>query len=182
MWDTFNECGLDAYLHFGALLGLIRDGDLIPWDSDIDVACDAYAWNRRRDEVLAQLIGKGFTLHKRPEVYWTDDWAQYTGPVLGLQSKQRLVYRGLVVVFHFTVDGIGDASGFRLVKERNPELLGWFPARFTEHLAYLPFHGSRVAIPGRAEEWLDYVYGDWQTPDPTHAHRDETSTFRRNHP
>lgn len=44
VWDIFQEfhrvCekdGIEYYLAFGSLLGFIRDGDMIPWDSDIDV-------------------------------------------------------------------------------------------------------------------------------------------------
>lgn len=44
VWDIFREfhciCEkneIQYYLAFGSLLGFIRDGDMIPWDSDIDV-------------------------------------------------------------------------------------------------------------------------------------------------
>ncbi len=36
--DLTNECGLDAYLAYGCLLGAVRDGKMIGHDSDSDVA------------------------------------------------------------------------------------------------------------------------------------------------
>lgn len=44
VWDIFQEfhrvcekAEIEYYLAFGSLLGFVRDGDMIPWDSDIDV-------------------------------------------------------------------------------------------------------------------------------------------------
>jgi len=35
--DIFDKCGVDFWLEYGTLLGAVRDGELIPWDTDIDL-------------------------------------------------------------------------------------------------------------------------------------------------
>ena len=35
--DILNDIGLKYWLDAGTLLGIIRDGDLIPWDYDADI-------------------------------------------------------------------------------------------------------------------------------------------------
>ena len=39
--EILNAAGVSYFLDAGALLGLVRDGDLIPWDRDLDLLIPA---------------------------------------------------------------------------------------------------------------------------------------------
>ena len=39
--DACNDAGVDYALEGGTLLGIVRDGDLIPWDKDVDLTMDS---------------------------------------------------------------------------------------------------------------------------------------------
>jgi phosphorylcholine metabolism protein LicD len=39
--DLLNEKHVPYYVDCGALLGIVRDGDLLPWDNDTDLAINA---------------------------------------------------------------------------------------------------------------------------------------------
>ncbi len=38
--DVLNENNIEYHLEGGTLLGIVRDGDLLPWDDDIDISID----------------------------------------------------------------------------------------------------------------------------------------------
>ena len=55
-----NENKISYWVCHGSLLGLIRDGKLIPWDHDIDIA----VWNReyKKKDILNLFVLAGFQL------------------------------------------------------------------------------------------------------------------------
>jgi len=46
--NLFNELNIQYWIDSGALLGLVRDGQLLPWDDDIDIG----VWQQGRDVLL----------------------------------------------------------------------------------------------------------------------------------
>ena len=57
--NILSEIGVEYWLCNGTLLGIIRDGKLIPWDNDLDIAI--YKGNVR-NRVINALISDGFLL------------------------------------------------------------------------------------------------------------------------
>ncbi len=56
---TLGEAGVEYWLCNGTLLGIIRDGELIPWDNDLDIAVHQ---GGMRNRVIEALISGGFLL------------------------------------------------------------------------------------------------------------------------
>jgi len=58
--NLLNENNISYWVCHGSLLGLIRDGNLIPWDHDIDIA----VWNReyKKKDILNLFVLAGFQL------------------------------------------------------------------------------------------------------------------------
>jgi len=61
--DILNEKGFKYWLEAGTLLGIFRDGDLIPWDYDADIGIPADSaddiMNLRMDFLPNYLIKRG---------------------------------------------------------------------------------------------------------------------------
>jgi len=53
--------GVKAWVQDGTLLGLVRDGSIIPWDHDTDTGCFAEDWSSAAHDAL---VKAGFTLAK----------------------------------------------------------------------------------------------------------------------
>jgi hypothetical protein len=57
--SILNSAGITSWVQDGTLLGLIRDGRVIPWDHDTDIGCFASGW---KDAVIPELEAAGFRL------------------------------------------------------------------------------------------------------------------------
>jgi lipopolysaccharide cholinephosphotransferase len=63
--EVFDKHGIEYWLDYGTLLGAVRDGKFIPWDSDVDLA----TWQKNFDKIIyicKEFCDKGF------EVYFSD--------------------------------------------------------------------------------------------------------------
>jgi len=74
--QTLERVGVTAWIQDGTLLGLTRDGTLIPWDHDTDTGCFITDWT---PAAHAALQAEGFTLRGtlgHPENGWQHRWAR----------------------------------------------------------------------------------------------------------
>lgn len=58
--DIFKKNGVKYYFSEGTALGLYRDGDLIDWDDDVDIAMEHEEYNRFIKKCLPEMISKGY--------------------------------------------------------------------------------------------------------------------------
>lgn len=148
------KSGLEAehvpfFLAYGTLLGIVRDGDLLPYDKDMDVGLP---WDVSRETLVRALTVKhGFSRIGRhtPE---KDTW------------NVDLIHRetGISIdLFFFKPDGDALLSGFHHL----PVPLLWRFGHFTTRP--LEFLGHTWQVPDPPERFFQEIYGpDWQTPDP----------------
>jgi phosphorylcholine metabolism protein LicD len=141
--DINNVCkrlNVPCWLQDGTLLGLIRDGKLIPWDNDADMGCHEDNWN---DQVSEELKNLGFSVENRPGI-----GPRYTK---GENSVDIFIYR--------TEDnGLWSWSAFRNKVEYRFDM----PKFSTREME---FWGENFLIPENPEEWLFIKYGkSWRTP------------------
>ncbi|TVQ95218.1 MAG: hypothetical protein EA398_18335 [Deltaproteobacteria bacterium] len=67
VWRILEDHGVEPWLDQGSLLGVVRDGRLIPWDNDIDISCWRTQWDRNETAILRALEEARFhyTVRKR---------------------------------------------------------------------------------------------------------------------
>jgi LicD family protein len=163
--DTLDRHGIWHSLLFGTLLGAVRDGELIPWDHDLDLLIHRADIDRvvALNEELAPLglsFWSGRTLADRlalnpGRVPWFDPG--YLGIMVGD------VCRGEVYAPTLFSDGV-----LRLY-DLEHEVAFWphssFPAFVVEDLTTADVHGVPLPVPAHAEQLLAWHYGDdWRTP------------------
>lgn len=146
-----NDAGIPWCLLAGTLLGIYRDGDILPYDKDMDLAIPA-AIERRR--VIAALGESGEFEYRQRFRQRSDD----TYSMSFVHAKQ-----GVTVDFfflhpdgdHHFIAGVDHPAQPMLCRIRRFE--------FAMH----PWRGTQWPIPAAPEQYLEDVYGDkWRQPDP----------------
>lgn len=143
--------GFHFFLAYGTLLGVIRDGDLLPHDKDMDVGLP---WETDRIKLIGVLRNKyGFVRSDSP----------YNNPESD-QWNISVVHRdtGITIdFFFFKKDGSDLISGIHHI----PTPLYWrFTAFETVDHQYL---GETWQIPNPPDKYLNEIYGfGWREPDP----------------
>ena len=130
------------FLSNGTLIGCIRDGDLIPHDSDIDLGIFIEDY---RVDILQAFLDKGFVIHG---IFGT--------PENGLEYSLRRKVKLDIFFYYKEPDGKRSMSVFSgsQIKYIYPDF---------KTIPY-NFIGEPFMIPDNYEAYLTAQYGDWRTP------------------
>lgn len=158
---------LKEILHFytfGTLLGIARDGSIIPWDDDIDVAVFSEDYEQIKDTLLVNIgrFEKFFDIKLYSRIYSNGNPASITLDCL--QDGKKL----FMVNFDFMY-----VSDDMVVQELNDT-----PSHFFKGFDEIEFSGTFIRAPKDYKGYLDYTYGDWQVVKRNTSFADNTISFR----
>ena len=141
--DAFDGLLLDFWLIQGTFLGLYRDGDIIPYDNDVDLGIrnEDVAKAQQARDILEPL---GFTYIWQPP-----------HPVIPLKHFAYIRHNVIVDIFLFEKVG-----GRRICRK-----ITKIESNAFETYNELEFQRRKFRIFHEPEKWLRYFYGDsWRTP------------------
>lgn len=154
--DLFRNARIPYFVDHGTLLGIFRDGDLLPWDDDLDLsvpsefAADALAALR---DARSSLPHAG-VLDWSAETIADADSGLVQGVVLCYPEQNPLRLRKFAASVWFMFRS-GDSIR---------QYINLAPARFYDRPASLAFLGQNHPVPSPTSEYLELHYGDWKTP------------------
>lgn len=158
----FNDLGLKYYLNFGTLLGIVRDGELIPWDDDIDLA------------IIKEFDEELFLAELKRVCTLPDVKAEYLvkrKPELGIVGVDVLVQGKNTYPFTISVDLlIEDNDVYRLPIDVVPKK--YFIKQDEVMLGALTLYA-----PSPVEEYLTHVYRDWKVVKKDVTFENNTTTY-----
>tara|TARA_R100000808_G_C2155395_1_gene167785 strand:+ start:11760 stop:12356 length:597 start_codon:yes stop_codon:yes gene_type:complete len=138
--DIFRELGIKYFLSCGTALGFYRDGDFISWDDEIDIEIFSEVYVPRFEEIKETFISHGFITR-----------ATFRGKT----SKMAFFKHGIKIATSALYD---NGMGYRC------DLQQKFPNKYYNNGEKFNFRGRDFILPGPAEEYLTFYYGDWKTP------------------
>ena len=151
-----DECGVEAWIAFGTLLGAAREGGVIGHDSDIDLA---YLSHRATPaEMVQELHGVARALRRDGL-----DVMDKSGSFITVVFRAPDGAQGSIDVY--TCFHVGDLL-YETATVRAP-----VPASAIEPLTTLEFEGRRLPAPADPDRMLAESYGpSWRVPDPSFKH------------
>ncbi len=133
------EAGISVSPAYGTLLGIIREGDFIEWDEDIDL----FVLSEDKDKLL--------------NAFWT------------MKDEGLELVRELRCGHLYSVMRNGEYIDFYIMDSISPEMRTGYGDLFmlekylTDLIDY-NFRGLTISVPREYEECLEFLYGDWRTP------------------
>ena len=130
------------YLSSGTLLGAVRDKDFIRWDWDVQMYLLMENAYPLRHKISKSLLDRGFNIHKFID---SDD-----------SLKWDLRKEGII----FELTAWSRQGKWRHRKKKSMKV----PAYLFEGEYSINFKGINYRTLNPPEEYLEFCYGDWQTP------------------
>lgn len=153
------NCNVEYWLEGGTLLGLRREGRLLPWDDDLDISLHAKE-HEKLVFLMRTLKEKGFRVRTR--VFDADSDVFKKGNLRMIKIRTKRFF-GLIkgkVCFDIFIKYTHDAKTYWEIANKTKNV----PAKYYESFKTISFKGRDYSIPFLTDEYLTYRYGDWQTP------------------
>lgn len=155
----FESCKVTYWLEGGTLLGLRREGRLLPWDNDLDISV--------HESELGKLSGlrnilekKGFRVRTRRFTEDSDVFKKGDLRMIKIRTKRFFgMIKGNVCLDIF-IKYTKDEKTFWEIANKVKNV----PSKYYTALKNLEFKGKSYTIPKLTDEYLTYRYGDWETP------------------
>ena len=158
---TLSCHGVTYSLDGGTALGIIREGRLLPWDTDIDLAVDAKDWRKLKNAGISLFL-KGYRVRFRRAKSDAGPISRGDIRVMKIWRRRFFFFKGeMVDVF---LRYIEDENCYWLLEGKDRKALCKMPVRFHNQLTSVYFNGINHNIPLNWDEFLTHRYGDWRTP------------------
>ena len=144
--DILNQFKISFFLEGGVLLGAIRDKNFIKWDWDVEIALFSEDFDKKFDEILAELKNEGFEIlnynnsfhHLKINIFKEDN------PKISTFS-----------LFGWSYNNFNKCYIRKDIK---------IPKNFLTNMKKINFLDREVLVPTPPEDYLEYKYGNWRKP------------------
>ena len=164
--DFLTKHRINYFLEGGTLLGIVRDGDLLPWDHDVDISID-YSDAKKLDKLRWRiyLMGYRLTCKKGIQSYGPikeNDYRIFKLKPLGYSFLKMFypVFSEKMVVLDVFVKKDDDKYTYW-------QSMGKFLRVDKSHYESqesIDFMGYKLTVPFNYKDYLTAKYGDWTVP------------------
>lgn len=145
----------------GTALGIVRDGDFIAWDDDIDLAIHAKSFDK-----LIEITPKLLNLLPKSK------YGNWEATVISLANVDACIN------LNFNSQDLNQIKDIEISLQKRSEIngrstldssAGLFdaPAEHFQQGEPKEFFGYQIYLPNKVEEFLTFMYGNWREPKST---------------
>jgi len=153
--------GIDYWLEGGTLLGVMREGRLLPWDDDLDISITEKNGEKLR-ELLLRIWMMGYQVKLRRYLFDRYPFKKGEIRLVKIFNRQYGIFRGLVMLDIFVKKKVGNDYYWSVGNKKLT--IKKVPAEFYENLDEVEFDDGLFQIPKDYSGYLKCRYGDWKTP------------------
>ena len=157
--SIFESCNITYWLEGGTLLGLRREGRLLPWDNDLDISIHESEFNKLS---LLQNTLKKNGYRVRTRVFEKDSEVFKKGDLRMIKIRTKCFFgilKGNVCLDVFIKYTKNDKTYWGIA-----DTFMSVPAKFYNSFKKIKIKGKNYSVPERTDEYLTFRYGNWQTP------------------
>jgi len=154
-----NKHNIEFWLESGTLLGIVREGRLLPWDNDIDIAISEHSIEALL-KVLPQISNAGYRVRVRRFKQDSEPFKKGVARTIKIRNKKLFFFKG-EVSFDIYVKFKKDKKYFYQcgTKKKSTD------AKFFENLEEIEFNKIKYKVPNNYKAYLTNKYGNWEIVD-----------------
>ncbi|NLV89712.1 MAG: hypothetical protein GX021_10185 [Tissierellia bacterium] len=141
--DLFDANDITYFIDYGTLLGIVRDGDIIPWDDDIDISVYSHDMNK----IISLLTDNTEKFPLNEKLEWEGNISYKSN---GLLNSITMTFNSNndLGIKHFTIDISANhfEDGFAY------QSVSYAPERFFKSVQHINYMGRMVSVPYDYEE------------------------------
>lgn len=159
---ALDSAACDYCLEGGTLLGVVREGRLLPWDDDVDLT--VLSENQPRLLTAVKRLNK-FKYRVRYRKNFINESPLVSGEIRLVRVTRRKLFfwKGDVRVDIF-LKSVDRYSAYWTVGHPRSFVKKSVPKKYYQQLTSIAFEGQSVSIPQDYDEYLTLRYGDWKVP------------------
>jgi phosphorylcholine metabolism protein LicD len=147
------------WLDFGTLLGIVREGRILPWDDDMDISIFEEDRQKVHDIVMPEIKRLNYRTYSR--MHEIDDNILKNGDfrTFKVRNYRWRFFKGYVKIDIFVMYKKDDYIYWREFNKRHR-----LPLSLVQEFDTIEFNGKEYTKPKKTDEYLTYHYGDWRVP------------------
>ncbi len=159
--EIFEKHNIRYWLDFGTLLGIVREGRILPWDDDMDISIFEEDRQKVHDIVLPEIKKLNYRTYSRYH-HIVDDDVLKKGDFRAFRVRdcRWKFFRGYVKIDIFVMYKKDDYYYWYELGNKHK-----IPSSLLKEFDQIEFNSKLYTKPKDHDKFLTYHYGDWRTPN-----------------
>lgn len=157
--DLLNKNDVVYHLEGGTLLGIVRDGDLLPWDHDLDISIPSSQVDKF-NKCIGKVSNFSWRIRSKYKFYNQHPaWNKSSQRLYKIKNRKFFFFSGRL---HFDVFVKYEHEGY-VYWEAKKKIMRVDKKHYTSY-EEISYRGRMLKVPNDYKGYLTAKYGDWSVP------------------
>jgi len=148
------------WIDFGTLLGIVREGRILPWDYDMDISIFEEDREKMHTTVLPEIKKLQYRIYSRYHEIEDDVLKKGDFRAFRVKNRRWKFFRGYVNLDIFVMYKKEDYHYWYELGNKHK-----IPSSYIEEFDFIEFNEKEYSKPKDHDRYLTYHYGDWRVPN-----------------